>query len=58
MTFFRLFVSFVQNPVIKGIVPEFGPKSGGTLLTIKGSYLNSGSWRKVTIGSGNCVVQR
>ncbi|XP_017329813.1 hepatocyte growth factor receptor isoform X2 [Ictalurus punctatus] len=45
------------NPVIKGIVPEFGPKSGGTLLTIKGSYLNSGSWRKVTIGSGNCVVQ-
>ncbi|MCI4380350.1 hypothetical protein PGIGA_G00239240 [Pangasianodon gigas] len=48
--------SFV-NPVIKGIIPEFGPKSGGTMLTIKGSYLNSGSSRKVTIGSGTCVVQ-
>ncbi|XP_060784391.1 hepatocyte growth factor receptor isoform X2 [Neoarius graeffei] len=48
--------SFV-NPVIKGIIPEFGPKSGGTMLTIKGSYLDSGSSRKVTIGSGTCVVQ-
>ncbi|GAA6070730.1 hepatocyte growth factor receptor isoform X1, partial [Tachysurus ichikawai] len=48
--------SFV-NPDIKEIIPEFGPKSGGTTLTIKGSYLNSGSSRKVTIGSGTCVVQ-
>ncbi|XP_060740403.1 hepatocyte growth factor receptor isoform X2 [Tachysurus vachellii] len=48
--------SFV-NPDIKGIIPEFGPKSGGTTLTIKGSYLNSGSSRKVTIGTGTCVVQ-
>ncbi|XP_053362272.1 hepatocyte growth factor receptor isoform X2 [Clarias gariepinus] len=44
-------------PVIKEIVPEFGPKSGGTMLTIKGSYLDSGSSRKVTIGTGTCTVQ-
>ncbi|KAK1804524.1 hypothetical protein P4O66_020535, partial [Electrophorus voltai] len=49
-------LSFV-NPVIKGIFPEFGPKSGGTRLTITGSYLNSGSCRKVTIGGATCVVQ-
>ncbi|XP_076879035.1 hepatocyte growth factor receptor-like [Brachyhypopomus gauderio] len=48
--------SFV-NPVIKGIFPEFGPKSGGTRLTIRGSYLNSGSSRKVTIGSSTCELQ-
>uniref|UniRef100_A0A4W4DPJ4 Sema domain-containing protein n=1 Tax=Electrophorus electricus TaxID=8005 RepID=A0A4W4DPJ4_ELEEL len=47
----------MQNPVIKGIFPEFGPKSGGTRLTIRGSYLNSGSSRKVTIGGATCVVQ-
>ncbi|KAM9469985.1 hepatocyte growth factor receptor isoform 2-T2 [Clarias gariepinus] len=44
-------------PVINEIVPEFGPKSGGTMLTIKGSYLDSGSSRKVTIGTGTCTVQ-
>ncbi|KAI5105546.1 hepatocyte growth factor receptor isoform X1 [Silurus meridionalis] len=48
--------SFV-NPVITGIVPEFGPKSGGTRLTIKGSFLNSGSSRKITIGRGTCVFR-
>ncbi|KAI4880943.1 hypothetical protein NFI96_028897 [Prochilodus magdalenae] len=45
------------NPVIKGILPEFGPKSGGTTLTIKGLYLDSGSTRKVTIGSAPCEIQ-
>ncbi|KAI5617246.1 hepatocyte growth factor receptor isoform X1 [Silurus asotus] len=48
--------SFV-NPVITGIVPEFGPKSGGTRLTIKGSFLNSGGSRKITIGRGTCVFR-
>ncbi|KAL7885515.1 hypothetical protein AOLI_G00058100 [Acnodon oligacanthus] len=45
------------NPVIKGIFPEFGPKSGGTSLTITGFYLNSGSSRKVIIGSATCEIQ-
>ncbi|KAL6480596.1 hypothetical protein MHYP_G00116290 [Metynnis hypsauchen] len=45
------------NPVIKGIFPEFGPKSGGTSLTITGLYLNSGSSRKVIIGSATCEIQ-
>uniref|UniRef100_A0AAR2ITI4 receptor protein-tyrosine kinase n=1 Tax=Pygocentrus nattereri TaxID=42514 RepID=A0AAR2ITI4_PYGNA len=46
-----------QNPVIKGIFPAFGPKSGGTSLTITGLYLNSGSSRKVIIGSATCEIQ-
>uniref|UniRef100_A0A8B9RKA1 receptor protein-tyrosine kinase n=1 Tax=Astyanax mexicanus TaxID=7994 RepID=A0A8B9RKA1_ASTMX len=48
--------SFV-NPVITRIFPEFGPKSGGTKLTVNGVYLNSGSLQKVTIGSATCEVQ-
>uniref|UniRef100_A0A8B9RKA5 receptor protein-tyrosine kinase n=1 Tax=Astyanax mexicanus TaxID=7994 RepID=A0A8B9RKA5_ASTMX len=46
-----------QNPVITRIFPEFGPKSGGTKLTVNGVYLNSGSLQKVTIGSATCEVQ-
>ncbi|KAL4659477.1 hepatocyte growth factor receptor-like isoform X2 [Arapaima gigas] len=38
------------NPVIREIFPTFGPKSGGTVLTIRGGFLNSGNTRKVTIG--------
>ncbi|XP_056596522.1 hepatocyte growth factor receptor isoform X2 [Triplophysa dalaica] len=48
--------SFV-NPVITEIFPEFGPKSGGTMLTIRGSFLNSGNVQMVTIGSATCVLQ-
>ncbi|XP_062856816.1 hepatocyte growth factor receptor isoform X2 [Trichomycterus rosablanca] len=46
------------NPVIKEIFPEFGPRSGGTIMTIRGSYLNSGNSQKATIGGAVCVIQR
>ncbi|XP_066505595.1 hepatocyte growth factor receptor isoform X2 [Hoplias malabaricus] len=45
------------DPVIKGIFPEFGPKSGGTTLTISGLHLDSGSSQKVMIGSSSCEIQ-
>ncbi|XP_016116751.1 hepatocyte growth factor receptor isoform X2 [Sinocyclocheilus grahami] len=48
--------SFV-NPVITEIFPEFGPKSGGTMLTIMGSFLDSGNMQLVTVGNATCVLQ-
>ncbi|XP_067292972.1 hepatocyte growth factor receptor isoform X2 [Pseudorasbora parva] len=48
--------SFV-NPVITEIFPEFGPKSGGTMLTITGSFLDSGNSQLVTLGNATCVLQ-
>ncbi|XP_051546266.1 hepatocyte growth factor receptor-like [Myxocyprinus asiaticus] len=48
--------SFV-NPVIIEIFPEFGPKSGGTVLTIRGSFLDSGNVQLVTMGNATCVLQ-
>ncbi|XP_029471114.1 hepatocyte growth factor receptor isoform X2 [Rhinatrema bivittatum] len=45
------------NPVITGIVPNYGPKSGGTLLTITGRYLKSGSSREVLINGKKCLIQ-
>nr|XP_023664854.1 hepatocyte growth factor receptor [Paramormyrops kingsleyae] len=48
--------SFVE-PVITEIFPDFGPKSGGTMLTIRGDYLDSGTLRQVSIGNAPCQLQ-
>uniref|UniRef100_A0A667Y431 Hepatocyte growth factor receptor n=1 Tax=Myripristis murdjan TaxID=586833 RepID=A0A667Y431_9TELE len=48
--------SFV-DPVIREIFPEFGPKSGGTMLTIRGAFLDSGNKREVTVGQAVCRIQ-
>jgi len=42
------FYEFV-DPVIEGISPVQGPRSGGTLLTIRGRYMNAGSSIQVII---------
>uniref|UniRef100_A0A8C9U260 Hepatocyte growth factor receptor n=1 Tax=Scleropages formosus TaxID=113540 RepID=A0A8C9U260_SCLFO len=47
--------SFV-NPVVHKISPTFGPKSGGTVLTISGNFLDSGNTRQVTIGNSVCEM--
>ncbi len=39
-------------------LPEFGPKSGGTVLTITGSFLDSGNMQLVTMGNATCALQR
>ncbi|XP_078076002.1 hepatocyte growth factor receptor [Mustelus asterias] len=45
------------NPAITHISPTHGPKSGGTLLTLTGKYLNSGSRRQVFIGGKVCDLK-
>uniref|UniRef100_A0A8C1U2J5 Hepatocyte growth factor receptor n=1 Tax=Cyprinus carpio TaxID=7962 RepID=A0A8C1U2J5_CYPCA len=36
---------------------SFGPKSGGTVLTITGSFLDSGNVQLVTMGNATCALQ-
>nr|XP_046249506.1 hepatocyte growth factor receptor isoform X2 [Scatophagus argus] len=45
------------DPVIHEIFPTFGPKSGNTMLTIRGAFLNAGNKREVTIGKAACKIQ-
>ena len=35
------------NPVIESFAPTKGPRSGGTMLTIRGKFMNAGSSIKV-----------
>ncbi|KAL7402401.1 hypothetical protein ABVT39_014453 [Epinephelus coioides] len=48
--------SFV-DPEIHEIFPTFGPKSGNTMLTIRGAFLDTGNKREVTIGKAACKIQ-
>uniref|UniRef100_A0A8C1JC61 receptor protein-tyrosine kinase n=1 Tax=Cyprinus carpio TaxID=7962 RepID=A0A8C1JC61_CYPCA len=47
-----------KKDIITEIFPEFGPKSGGTVLTITGSFLDSGNVQLVTMGNATCALQR
>uniref|UniRef100_A0A8C2FDZ3 receptor protein-tyrosine kinase n=1 Tax=Cyprinus carpio TaxID=7962 RepID=A0A8C2FDZ3_CYPCA len=53
----RFDTKLIDNPVITEIFPEFGPKSGGTVLTITGSFLDSGNVQLVTMGNATCALQ-
>lgn len=44
------------DPVIIGISPKYGPKSGGTMLQIKGKYMNAGSSIQAFIGDLPCRI--
>lgn len=46
------------DPIITSISPSYGPKTGGTLLTLTGKYLNSGNSRHVSIGGKTCTLKR
>lgn len=48
------FLSLVQTPYFSRIQPSQGPISGGTRVTIEGSYLNAGSYVSVSIGPQPC----
>ncbi|XP_053742394.1 hepatocyte growth factor receptor isoform X1 [Synchiropus splendidus] len=48
--------SFV-DPVIHQIFPSFGPKSGNTMLTIRGAFLDTGRKQEVTVGTLPCKIQ-
>ncbi|XP_027139100.1 hepatocyte growth factor receptor isoform X2 [Larimichthys crocea] len=45
------------DPVIHEIFPTFGPKSGNTMLTIRGAFLDTGNKREVMIGKAVCKIQ-
>ncbi|KAL8221284.1 UNVERIFIED_CONTAM: hypothetical protein K2H54_063545, partial [Gekko kuhli] len=46
------------NPIIKSISPSYGPRFGGTLLTLAGEYLNSGNSQEVFVGENQCNITR
>ncbi|KAF7711424.1 hypothetical protein HF521_000435 [Silurus meridionalis] len=48
--------SFVK-PVLMDISPNFGPKIGGTRITLSGKHLDAGQTRTVRIGDKNCPVE-
>ena len=48
----------LQDPVITEIFPLFGPKSGNTMLTIRGAFLDTGNKQEVTVGKAVCKIQR
>ncbi|MED6290616.1 hypothetical protein CHARACLAT_015004, partial [Characodon lateralis] len=45
------------DPVINNIFPTFGPKSGNTMLTIRGDFLDTGNKPVVTVGTASCIIQ-
>ncbi|XP_023661304.1 macrophage-stimulating protein receptor-like isoform X1 [Paramormyrops kingsleyae] len=47
---------FVE-PQITEILPDYGPYVGGTLITVKGPYLNAGRNRRVTLSNEICKIE-
>ncbi|XP_004707824.1 hepatocyte growth factor receptor [Echinops telfairi] len=45
------------DPEITSISPSYGPKAGGTLVTLTGKYLNSGNSRHISIGGKTCTLK-
>ncbi|KAB5583954.1 hypothetical protein PHYPO_G00101820 [Pangasianodon hypophthalmus] len=48
--------SFV-TPVVTDISPTFGPKIGGTRITLSGKHLDAGQTRTVRMGKKSCPVE-
>ncbi|XP_053261881.1 hepatocyte growth factor receptor [Podarcis raffonei] len=46
------------DPIIRRISPTYGPRFGGTLLTLTGEYLSSGNSREIYVGSKQCRLTR
>ncbi|XP_019957234.2 macrophage-stimulating protein receptor-like isoform X1 [Paralichthys olivaceus] len=49
-------LSFVEPSIIE-INPEYGPEFGGTVVTLTGRYLNSGTQRDVFLDNNKCHIQ-
>uniref|UniRef100_A0A8C9YR83 Plexin b2b n=1 Tax=Sander lucioperca TaxID=283035 RepID=A0A8C9YR83_SANLU len=49
-----------RDPIPEMVKPSRGPKAGGTLITISGRFLNTGSMDdvQVTIGGVDCTVEQ
>ena len=50
--------SLYQIPNITEIQPNYGPRIGGTLITVTGPHLDAGSSRKVTLNGEPCPIRR
>ena len=49
----------LQSPSISGIYPNFGPKAGGTRVTVYGKHLGIGNRRKaLSLGKHQCEETR
>lgn len=48
----------LQIPNITEIQPNYGPRIGGTLITVTGPHLDAGKTRKVTLNDVSCPIQR
>ncbi|XP_061496040.1 hepatocyte growth factor receptor isoform X2 [Rhineura floridana] len=46
------------NPIIRSISPSYGPRFGGTLLTLTGEYLSSGNSQEIYVGRKQCSLMR
>nr|XP_015815471.2 macrophage-stimulating protein receptor [Nothobranchius furzeri] len=46
------------TPNITGIQPNYGPRVGGTLITVTGLHLDAGKTRKVTLNDVPCPIKR
>lgn len=55
---YQYFPSPLQTPYFTRIQPSQGPISGGTRITIEGSYLNAGSYVSVRIGQQPCYFKK
>ncbi|XP_071081930.1 hepatocyte growth factor receptor-like isoform X2 [Haliotis cracherodii] len=45
-------------PLVQDLKPEQGPKSGGTVITISGLYMNTGSSTSVSLAGAPCEMVR
>lgn len=50
--------SSAQIPNITEIQPNYGPRIGGTLITVTGPHLDAGKTRKVTLNDVPCPIKR
>lgn len=48
----------LQIPNITEIQPNYGPRVGGTLITVTGPHLDAGKTRKVTLNDMPCPIKR
>lgn len=56
---YKLFIyALYQEPMIQAVFPKFGPRSGGTQLSVRGQNLDIGSRLVVYASSQLCTVIR
>jgi len=46
----------VKDPRVTSVSPSYGPKDGGTLITLTGTHLDAGLNQQVFINSLTCPI--